>query len=89
MEGGSVRVDSKSLAVCVSDRETCQCDAVSVDSKSLAVCGAQAQQLLEICREYILGLQMERQRKELPKGTLEEQKRLCEVPASFLLFFCC
>lgn len=27
----------------------------------------QAQQLLTICREYLVGLQMELQRKELPK----------------------
>ena len=39
----------------------------------------QAQQLIEICREYIVGLTMEAARKELPKGTLEEQKRICEV----------
>ena len=50
--------------------------------------GVQAQQLVEICREYILGLQMETQRKELPKGTLEEQKRLCEVCASLFLALC-
>ena len=40
---------------------------------------AEAQQLIEICREYIVGLQMELTRKDMPKGTLEEQKRLCEV----------
>lgn len=39
----------------------------------------QAQQLITICREYIVGLTMETERKKLPKETLEEQKRLCEV----------
>lgn len=39
----------------------------------------QAQQLIEICREYIVGLCMEQNRKELPKSTLQEQKRICEV----------
>lgn len=39
----------------------------------------QAQQLLTICREYIVGLTMEIERKKLPKDTLEDQKRLCEV----------
>lgn len=44
---------------------------------------AEAQQLLQICKEYILGLKMETARKELPKSTLEEQKRLCEMAAYF------
>ncbi|KAL8592535.1 hypothetical protein ACOMHN_030220 [Nucella lapillus] len=44
---------------------------------------AEAQQLVEICREYILGLQMETYRKELPKGTLDQQKRQCEMAAYF------
>lgn len=39
----------------------------------------QAQQLITICKEYIVGLSMETERKKLPKETLEEQKRLCEV----------
>lgn len=39
----------------------------------------QAQQLLTICKEYIVGLTMEVERKKLPKETLEEQKRICEV----------
>ncbi|XP_046405576.1 coatomer subunit alpha [Ischnura elegans] len=43
----------------------------------------EAQQLLQICREYILGLKMETARKELPKNTLEEQKRICEMAAYF------
>ncbi|XP_076455879.1 coatomer subunit alpha-like [Babylonia areolata] len=44
---------------------------------------AEAQQLLEICREYILGLQMETKRKEMPKGSLDEMKRQCEMAAYF------
>lgn len=40
---------------------------------------SQAQQLITICKEYIVGLTMEIERKKLPKDTLEEQKRLCEV----------
>jgi Coatomer (COPI) alpha subunit C-terminus len=39
----------------------------------------QAQQLIEICKEYIVGLQMEVARKDMAKETLEEQKRVCEV----------
>lgn len=44
---------------------------------------AEAQQLLEICREYIVGLTMELQRKEMPKSTLDEQKRIAEMAAYF------
>ncbi|XP_014253737.1 coatomer subunit alpha [Cimex lectularius] len=44
---------------------------------------AEAQQLMQICREYILGLQMENKRKELPKNTLEERIRICEMAAYF------
>ncbi|KAF6212403.1 hypothetical protein GE061_012925 [Apolygus lucorum] len=44
---------------------------------------SEAQQLLQICREYIVGLQMETSRKELPKATIEEQKRICEMAAYF------
>ncbi|KAK0050417.1 coatomer subunit alpha [Biomphalaria pfeifferi] len=51
-----------------------------VDSKQEI---AEAQQLIEICREYIVGLSMENVRKEMPKSTLEEQKRLCEMAAYF------
>lgn len=40
---------------------------------------SQAQQLIAICREYIVGLSMEIERKKLPKETLEQQKRTCEV----------
>ena len=44
---------------------------------------AEAQQLLTICREYVVGLQMETVRKTLPKNTLDEQKRICELAAYF------
>lgn len=44
---------------------------------------AEAQQLIQICREYILGLKMETERKNLPKATLAEQKRICEMAAYF------
>lgn len=44
---------------------------------------AEAQQLIQICREYILGLKMETERKNLPKNTLVEQKRICEMAAYF------
>lgn len=40
---------------------------------------AEAQQLIEVCREYIVGLSMELYRKELPKESIEDQKRSCEV----------
>lgn len=44
---------------------------------------AEAQQLIEICREYIVGIQLELQRKDLPKDTVEQQKRICEMAAYF------
>ncbi|XP_011135745.1 coatomer subunit alpha [Harpegnathos saltator] len=44
---------------------------------------AEAQQLIQICREYILGLKMETERKNLPKNTLNDQKRICEMAAYF------
>ncbi|XP_011503846.1 PREDICTED: coatomer subunit alpha [Ceratosolen solmsi marchali] len=44
---------------------------------------AEAQQLIEICREYILGLKMETERKHHPKTTLSQQKRICEMVAYF------
>ncbi|KAF2883804.1 hypothetical protein ILUMI_22390 [Ignelater luminosus] len=44
---------------------------------------SETQQLLKICREYILGLKMEALRKSLPKSTIEEQKRQCEMAAYF------
>lgn len=43
----------------------------------------EAQQLLNIAREYLLGLQMETARKAMPKNTLDEQKRTCEMAAYF------
>lgn len=44
---------------------------------------AEAQQLIEVCREYIVGLQMELFRKDSPKDSLEDQKRVCELAAYF------
>lgn len=44
---------------------------------------AEAQQLIQICREYIIGLKMETERKSLPRATLAEQKRICEMAAYF------
>ena len=43
----------------------------------------EAIQLREICKNYLVGLTMEMARKELPKGTIEEQKRICELAAYF------
>jgi len=53
---------------------------LAVDSRQETT---EAQQLLGICREYIVGLQMELARKELPKQTPEQQKRICEMAAYF------
>lgn len=44
---------------------------------------AEATQLREICTNYLVGLTMESHRKELPKGNIEEQKRICELAAYF------
>lgn len=44
---------------------------------------SEAKQLLEICKEYILGLSLETERKAMPKETLEQQKRSCEMAAYF------
>ncbi|XP_054718757.1 coatomer subunit alpha-like [Uloborus diversus] len=44
---------------------------------------AEAQQLLSLCREYVNGLSLELERKNLPKETLEQQKRSCEMAAYF------
>ncbi|KAH0555467.1 hypothetical protein KQX54_019144 [Cotesia glomerata] len=44
---------------------------------------AEAQQLIQIYHEYILNLKMERERKNAPKLTLTEQKRVCEMTAYF------
>nr|CAB3232867.1 coatomer subunit alpha [Phallusia mammillata] len=42
---------------------------------------SEAQQLITICREYIVGLSMEQLRKSLPKASLDDQKRTCEMAA--------
>lgn len=39
--------------------------------------------MISICREYIVGLSMEAARKDLPKESLEDQKRSCEMAAYF------
>jgi len=44
---------------------------------------SEAQELIGICKEYIVGLQMEVLRKDMPKETLDEQKRSCEMAAYF------
>lgn len=51
-----------------------------VDSKQDV---AEAKQLLAICKEYVVALQMEVTRKDLPKATVEEQLRVCELSAYF------
>jgi len=43
----------------------------------------EAQQLMGICREYIVGLQMELARKELPRRTVDDQIHVCELAAYF------
>ena len=43
----------------------------------------EALQLKEICCNYLVGLSMEAARKEHPKATLDDQKRVCEMAASF------
>lgn len=44
---------------------------------------AEAQQLLSICREYVVGIKMETNRKTLPNATLDDKKRHCEMAAYF------
>ena len=44
---------------------------------------AEALQLREIATNYIVGLTMEIKRKEMPKATIEDQIRLCEMAAYF------
>ncbi|RWS28728.1 coatomer subunit alpha-like protein [Leptotrombidium deliense] len=44
---------------------------------------AEARQLLDICREYIVGLQMESERKALPKDSKDVQIRSAEMAAYF------
>jgi len=53
---------------------------IMVDSKQELV---EAQQLLEICRHYLVGLLLESARKSLQKETLDEQKRQAEMAAYF------
>ncbi|XP_027194065.1 coatomer subunit alpha [Dermatophagoides pteronyssinus] len=53
---------------------------LSVDSKQEII---EAKKLLEICREYIVGLSMEIERKSMPKESIENQKRSCEMAAYF------
>ena len=43
----------------------------------------EATQLREICMNYLVGLTMEMARKDLPKGNIEQQKRICELAAYF------
>uniref|UniRef100_A0A0K0EKX4 Coatomer subunit alpha n=1 Tax=Strongyloides stercoralis TaxID=6248 RepID=A0A0K0EKX4_STRER len=43
----------------------------------------EAIQLLDICREYLVGLLMEAERKELPKSSSEEHIRNCELAVYF------
>lgn len=44
---------------------------------------AEAQQLLSICREYVVGIKMETNRKGLPNATIDDKKRHCELAAYF------
>ncbi|XP_017770594.1 PREDICTED: coatomer subunit alpha [Nicrophorus vespilloides] len=53
---------------------------IVAESKNAVV---EAQQLIKICREYVIGLKMETQRKSLPKNLPEEQERQCEMAAYF------
>jgi hypothetical protein len=48
---------------------------------------AEAQQLIEICREYLVGLLMETQRKDMAKETIEEQVRV-KTPWLSDLMYC-
>merc|ERR1712027_171871 len=43
----------------------------------------EAQQLLTICTNYLVGLAMETKRKEMPKSNVQEQVRVCEMAAYF------
>lgn len=43
----------------------------------------EAVQLRDICMNYLVGLTMETMRKDMPKTSIEEQKRLCEMAAYF------
>lgn len=41
------------------------------------------QQLIDICREYLVGLLLETARKELPRDSIENAKRNAEMAAYF------
>jgi coatomer protein complex subunit alpha (xenin) len=43
----------------------------------------EAQQLIQICREYLVGLLLEASRKELPRDSMEDAKRNLEMAAYF------
>eukprot|EP00127_Corallochytrium_limacisporum_P003893 Clim_evm3s154 gene=Clim_evmTU3s154 len=43
----------------------------------------EAQQLVRVCQNYILGLQMELERKDLPKTNVQEMCRIAELAAYF------
>lgn len=47
---------------------------------------AEAEQLIEICREYLGGLLLETKRKEMPKNSPEDLKRNAELTALFTHF---
>lgn len=47
---------------------------------------AEAEQLIEICREYLGGLLLENRRKELPKASADELRRNAELCAYFTHF---
>uniref|UniRef100_A0A914GUL9 Coatomer subunit alpha n=1 Tax=Globodera rostochiensis TaxID=31243 RepID=A0A914GUL9_GLORO len=51
-----------------------------VDSKQEV---SEAQQLIQICREYLVGLLLETARKELPRESVEDAKRNLEMAAYF------
>ena len=42
-----------------------------------------SEEIIGICREYILGLSLELHRQSIPKDTLEQQQRNCELAAYF------
>lgn len=44
---------------------------------------SEAQQLIDICREYLVGLCLELKRKDMPKDSLDEQIRSAEMAAYF------
>jgi coatomer protein complex subunit alpha (xenin) len=42
-----------------------------------------AQKVLESCKEYLIGLTMELERKKCPRASIDDQKRICEMAAYF------